>query len=1012
MTEEWPILLWAQLTRREFQVCCKLAQGRRIMCRTSRRFVKLRAIIPFLLALPLSAQNWGTLSVDTLVSMNTSTPGTTLTTTIGNAGTICGGNCTVGTNVNWGQQPTSGSGNPSNFKVQANQGNCSNLGPVQLTGGGTLYGTQSLNYNSLAHDDSANNTNGSLNYSASPATSATIASAMTCVTLGPPSQNNGSDWDIFMLFSSAGHYAVAQLNPSCPSSGEYGIRIEVDPTAHSACIPIAPQGTYYISLAKNFSTGLAAMWVYTSTGTLVGTTTVTGTNTGGTFDFVSIGNNEAGNNSGTFTYYQNLMVNYTSASTSTPLFWSNSALSAGVIAPGRVVNWTGAGVPGGIPTTRTQCTNTQCATVTSAGASATSTQINSAIANAPANTYVLLPAGTYSSATGCILMSVSNVTLRGAGADQTFLAPTSTSGCVGGVGQGGGIAMLSTGNTSGSPQNGPVAVSGVPVQGAKTLTLASVPNLKVGNPIILDQIDPAADNGGIFVSGTAASYTPSGTSPGLNGPYSLDGGVNAIRNGSCSSASYTNCYHQQQVVQVTQCDGNTTIGHSCSSGANITISPGLHMPNWTSVFAWWATSPIQSDGVEDLSIDATGNSGANGIEIENCQGCWVKGVRSIDTNEAQVQLLWSNLTTIRNNYFFLTQNSVSVSYGIECLSCSDTLTENNIFQAVTTPFIDNGPSSGNVWGYNFTINEFYEGAANYSIPAHGEHSGGGDTNLDEGNISNGFTGDNIHGTGNTMTFMRNFYPVQPACWISGSTYAGASYGPCTNGTTTAQTYSFHRFYNLIGNILGTSGYNTTYCNGHTDCTGGFTNSATNVLLVGIGNTVANDPNVVSTTMLWGNADPVTGYGSPRFNCAETPQFPASGTLTTSMYGVQFPYLGPCPSTNTLPASFYYSSQPSWWPSTKPWPIIGPDVTGGNLLICSGGTQSGAVVENSSQCPGGTTTTAVNGEAYSNPAMDCYLGAMSGPANGVTTSALSFNESCYNASVVTAPGTPVLLISSP
>jgi hypothetical protein len=950
---------------------------------------KLIFLAAIVLNFPLvcCAQSWGTLNVDTLVTMNTSSPGTTITNAIGNAGTVCGGECSVGSSVGWGNEPTSGS-NPVGFTVGANQGACSNLGAVQMTGGGTLFPAQSLNSNSAAHNDADNNTNGSLDFSGTPA-NATVVSALACITLGPPSQNNGSDWDILGFFSNSGNYAMAQLNPDCSATGSYGIRIEVKPTAHSSCITLPPQGTYYVNIATNFTTGYTAMWVYTAGGTLIGTANVTAGDTGGTLDFLQFGNNEGGSNSGTSTYFQNIMVNFSSASTSTPLFWTNNALSAAVLAPERATVWS-PGVRGDIPTSRTQCTNADCQTVTTNGASSTSAQINAAIANAPANTYVLLPAGTYSNATGCILLGVSNVTLRGSGANQTFLAPTSTSGCNGGIG------IISTANSTGNPQNGPVAVSGNPVQGATTLTLPSVPNLVVGNPIVLDQLDPTCDNGGIFVSGTGAGYTCAATSPGLNGPYSLDGGGNGIRGGSGCGGGPSGCYHQQQIVEVTQCDGSTTVGHACSSGANITISPGLHMPNWSTahMYAWWASNPIKADGVEDLSIDSTNNAGAVGIEIENCQGCWVKGVTSVDTAESHVQLLYANFTTIRNSYFFLTQNSVSVSYGVECLSCSDTLVENNIFDAVTTPQMNNGPSTGTVWAYNFTINEFFLSNA-YNIPAHGDHSGGDDTNLTEGNISNGMTGDNIHGTANLMTFFRNYYPAQPACYQSGSSYAVTIYGICNSGMTPMQDYAFHRFYNLVGNVLGTAGVHTTYCNGGSSCSSGFTANNTNVLGVGYGNTVANDPNTVSTVMIWGNADPVTGYGSPRFNCAETPQFPASGTLTTSMYGVQFPYLGPCPSTNTLPASFYYSSQPSWWPSTKPWPIIGPDVTGGNLLICSGGTQSGAVVENSSQCPGGTTTTAVNGKAYSNPAMDCALNIMGMPANGVTTGPLGFNEAtCY------------------
>jgi hypothetical protein len=905
-----------------------------------------------------AAQQWSTLSVDALVSMNSSSPGTTLSTSLANAGTVSS-QCTVGSTCNFTQS--------TDFTVGANQSACSNLGAVQMSGGGALYSAQSLNYNNMAHNDAGNNTNAHLNLTGTPGKS-TLISALACVTLGPPPQNNGDDWDIFGIWDLNGDYWEAQLNSACPGSGQYGIRMEVKPTAHSACIAIAPQGTYYVAIAANTSTGYGAMWIFTPGGTLVGTASITAGDFGASVAYIQIGNNEGGSNAGTTTYFQNLMVNWTTASTSKPLFWTNTSLASGVLAPGRFSNWT-PGVIGGIPATRTQCTTSACNTVVSSGASSTSAQINAAISSAPANTYVSLPAGTYANVTGCISFGgVSNVTLRGAGANQTFLAPTSTSGCGGGS-----IGMVSTANSYGSPQNGPVAVSGNVVQGSTTVTLASVPNLVVGNPMILDELDPSCDNGGIFVNGTGSGYTCTATSPGLNGPYNTIGGGNGIRGGSGCSNGPGGCYHQQQIVMVTSCSGVTTVGTACS-GTNVQVGfyPGLHMPNWSTanMFAWWATKPIQADGVEDLNVNSANNPAANSIEIENCQGCWVKGVTSQQSSESHVQLLYSNFATIRNNYFYLTQNTTTVSYGVECFSCSDSLVENNIFHSVTTPMINNGPSTGNVWGYNFTVNDYFTSGPDYSIPARGDHAAGSDTNLTEGNISDGITGDVIHGSANMMTFFRNYYPVQPACWQGGSSYASATYGSCTSGITVMQVYAFHRFYTLIGNVLGTPGVITHYCNGGTGCSGAFTANNSNALGVGYGNgAVGNDANTVSTIMLWGNADSGTGFTTPRFNCSEVPQFPAQGAATGSMYGVQFPYLNPCPASDTLPASFYYSAKPSWWPSSKPWPIIGPDVTGGNV-------------------------SGVNGMVYTNPAEDCYLNTMGGNPNGEET-LLSFNEAtCY------------------
>jgi hypothetical protein len=155
-------------------------------------------------------------------------------------------------------------------------------------------------------------------------------------------------------------------------------------------------------------------------------------------------------------------------------------------------------------------------------------------------------------------------------------------------------------------------------------------------------------------------------------------------------------------------------------------------------------------------------------------------------------------------------------------------------------------------------------------------------------------------------------------------------------------------------------------------------------------------------MLWGNADSATGFGSPRFNCSEVP---------TALTGVQATYSNPCPSSHTLPASFYYSAKPSWWPSSKAWPIIGPDVTGGSISICSSGSYARALVTNISMCSSGTGSTGMSGLANSNPAMDCYL-SLGGLPNGTGPQLTNFNENaCYSTSSATLPQPPTGLTAT-
>lgn len=617
---------------------------------------------------------------------------------------------------------------------------------------------------------------------------------------------------------------------------------------------------------------------------------------------------------------------------------------SGILAPSRAIDWSNAGVVGGIPA-RTTIYKTLSAPSTAA-------QINSALASCPAGEVVLLNPGTYSLTGSVDMQGTAGCTLRGSGANQTFLVFTGTSSC--NSTQASSVCLGSSDNNfKTGPSSGPVNVSGNLAAGSTTITLASVPNLKVGNPIILDQLDSTSDNGAILVTDSASTF--SSTSPGIAGPYSLQAnGGGAQRSGR----------QQEQIVVVTGCGGVTTPGASCSgTNVSVTIAPGLYMPNWSSASspqAWWSSSPGKLQGVEDLSIDNTNNSGALGVELFNCINCWVKGIRSIDPLRDHVQFTYSTHGTVQDSYFYLTQGWTTASYGVEFYSGSDSLIENNIFQAVASPYMLNGPGSGSVFGYNFSIMNFFNTSL-YNQNAHGDHTAGVDTALAEGNVGNSVNADVIHGTHNLMTYFRNrFSGPAPACWASSSNtsnsvqaFSTGTFGTCNSNLEAISADSFSRFYNIIGNVLGTTGVNTVY-----------ESSSNNnpAVRLGLGNgTVPPDPNVKVTAMLWGNCDSGTGFGSCRFNASEVP---------SGLSGAQGPFANPVPASQTLPASFYHSSKPAWWPSSKPWPAIGPDVTGGNIA-------------------------GVGGHAYTNPAQDCYTNVMGGTANG-TGAALTFNEaSCYS-----------------
>lgn len=645
---------------------------------------------------------------------------------------------------------------------------------------------------------------------------------------------------------------------------------------------------------------------------------------------------------------------------------------SGVLSPTRGAAWASAGVPGGIPSASwTQCGST-IAAYGSAVSPASPATIQTAITNCTANHYVQLGAGTFYLSGSFYVKGQSNVVIRGMGAN--VLAGGTAIYFHGDTGVGGdncnGIYATicfesADNNYSGSVSNSTTWTAGYS-QGTTVITLASVPNLRIGNPVILDQLDFTSDTGAILITG-AQGHTNPFTAPGNPGPYSTQG-AGPVRPGRSLAHVYT----------VTGCNGSTTIGTLCSgANVNVTIDPPLEEGYWNSSLspgAWWATSPDRMDGVENLYIDGTNNGctagNAAGIGFVNTVDTWVSGVEDFNECRDHTLVEYSARVTVRNQYMFLARFSTSTSYGLETFTTSDSLFENNICQAIVSCVILGSASDGNVVGYNFSINAYYA-SIGFSASTFELHNADNDYNLWEGNIGSGIAGDIIHGSKNLDTLFRNrLAGMNTVCWQGSSgtlgTYAyylATTWGACTSNIEAIQDQADNRFFSIIGNVLGTAGVMTGYVNSGNF---GLPNYAMNI---GTGDTttcaagpgcnvntiVPPDPTVPQTAMIWGNCDPTNGgvggaaFTACAFNSANVP-------VTANLSASQQPYANFIPSSTTLPASFYYSSTPSWWPSGKPWPIIGPDVTGGNV-------------------PG------VNGLAYTNPAQDCYNSLTGSTSNG-------------------------------
>lgn len=556
-------------------------------------------------------------------------------------------------------------------------------------------------------------------------------------------------------------------------------------------------------------------------------------------------------------------------------------------------HWAGAGV---VAATRT----TQCGSTIAAGASAST--INTAISTCTAGQFVHLGTGSFPISAGLKFDGKSNVTLRGDGPNNTFVTPATESSC---GGKNAGICVINSsanwvGNSGAVGDNGQENnadwTAGY-AQGSTSITLSARTigsvSPTVGTTLILDQTEDgstrAQDTGNIFICTRSPECTQANGGNGRNGRA------------------------QQQLVTVTSVSGTGpyTLG----------ISPPIQMPNWRSgqsPKAWWANANyVTGVGIEDLSIDCTACN-PFGITFYNATNSWVKNVRSIrhvaepvtdPASDKHILLFQSTHITVRDSYFF--GRDRGDEYGVNIWETSDTLVENNIFQHIPLPILHES-GYGTVAGYNYTINnEWNDGTwSQGSIYGHGGHE---DYILAEGNDGFGFEMENYYGFSIFATSFRN-------------RWTGFEAGR-TSQTVPMFIYGLNRYANLVGNVVGTSGYHVKY----QTVPGNSSDCVHSVFSIGLGDNCGdgdpngtpphplNDQTTVDTLLRWGNWDVVTA--SARFVSGEVPS------------GIS-PYANPVPGSQTLPASYYLSAKPGFF-GAKPWPGIGPEVSGGDIANTGG-----------------------------------------------------------------------------
>ena len=537
---------------------------------------------------------------------------------------------------------------------------------------------------------------------------------------------------------------------------------------------------------------------------------------------------------------------------------------SGVLATNRAIDWSQAGIPGGIPT-RT----TVCATVTAGASTAT---IQTAVNNCPVGQVVSFGAGSFTLTTS--LRVNKGVVLRGQGPNSTTITLSNANILLGLVRVGWDRSPATAAQT---------AWTGGLTKGSRVLTIASTAGLSAGQTIIIDENNPAW----VFTTGVEGPCTSGNSCGRSDNPPRFYGAANRAMG---------------QMTQIVSVD----------SGTQITIKDPVgytHTAGRTpQVFYWSNPSSVKYAGVEDMKVNANLNSFA--ISMSFCDNCWVKNVAVDNLARSGAFFYYSYGSVVRDSYFSSTNAGAPTQYGIETIMSANALIENNILYNVTSPILPES-SYGLVIGYNYATNTV-PGNLFASFSAHLAHSS---FQLLEGNVMDTISYDNSWGSASHSTLFRNR--------ANGKGKNKTNYRVAVKFN--AHQHFMNAVANVLGDPTHHTRYrcdnvDTSGTDNHVYDLGYF-----NACQNGASWLRHRDPKYL---FRWGNWDAVTWKangntngvryctGSGAGNPACTADERADGDPT-------FP--GLTSPSQTFPASFYRSAKPAWFGSV-PWPAIGPDVS--------------------------------------------------------------------------------------
>lgn len=506
----------------------------------------------------------------------------------------------------------------------------------------------------------------------------------------------------------------------------------------------------------------------------------------------------------------------------------------------------------------------------------------------------------------------SNVTLRGNGPQTTILNVTGTG------------AVISFSGPYPSYQlayNKPQSISRGYTQGSSIITLASAPlsTWSVGGLLWLTE----KNNSSVPVTAYGGSGLCTACGDGLGNQYNLG-----------------------QVVRITSISRETVgIDPPMNTAYSASLDPvAISAANADA----YSIQPIQNAGVEELQV-YDNNTGRNpNFAMIGAYNCWIKDVESNFADGDHVEVDYSTHCSIVDSYFddaFLhTSGSTDADIALRNYSTM-ILVQNNVLKRLHSGVLLEWGASANVVAYNYMDGFFDTGALNavlYGIAIHGAHP---EYNLFEGNVLAMANDDNIWGSSSDETYFRNWLiGTTLVCSPVNNTRGEIECTPVTSGFWSTGDVAMWAFQgsramewnylatsnNSVGNVIGSTqllkllpmtdmiiwkkgivrqydteayGYSFGFGGGGSGDSGTWT--------------ACGQSGYPASPWCGDNAEPYdTGIIQGDYNYADSSTHWAAGG-----------YVDPDSHDHTLPASMYLRGKPSWFGST-PFPVIGPDVKGG------------------------------------------------------------------------------------